>query len=61
MQARIGGTPTRVAVYAAEALSMAAALIHPYVTPEHLKGWWGYGAFFLAAFFQAAYTMALPR
>ena len=62
MRAEIGGIPTRTAVYAAEALSMAAALIHLYVTPEHLEEWWGYGAFFLvAALFQAAYTMTLPR
>ena len=41
---------------------MATALIHLYVTPDHLAEWWGYGAFFLAAaIFQAAYTMALPR
>ena len=41
---------------------MAAALIHLYVTPEHLEEWWGYGVFFLAAaLFQAACTMTLPH
>jgi len=37
------------AVYAASALSLAAALAHLWATPEHLAEWWGYGAFFLAA------------
>lgn len=37
------------AVYAAVALSLAAALIHLWVTPEHFAQWWGYGAFFLVA------------
>ena len=37
MRADIGSISTRMAVYAAEALSMAAALIHLYVTPEHLE------------------------
>ena len=34
-------------LYAAAALSLLAALIHLWVTPEHLEEWWGYGAFFL--------------
>ena len=62
MRTKTGGTLSRAAVFAAEALSMAAAIIHLYVTPEHFEEWWGYGAFFLtAALFQAAYTMVLPR
>jgi hypothetical protein len=40
--------PSRV-LYAAAALSLLAALIHLWVTPEHFEEWWGYGAFFLAA------------
>jgi hypothetical protein len=40
--------PSRV-LYAAAALSLLAALIHLWVTPEHFGEWWGYGAFFLAA------------
>jgi hypothetical protein len=38
--------PTRVR-YAAAALSLAAALVHAWVIPEHFGEWWGYGAFFL--------------
>jgi len=37
------------AVYAASGLSLAAALVHLWATPELLSEWWGYGAFFLAA------------
>jgi hypothetical protein len=37
------------ALYAAAALSLLAALIHLWVTPEHFEEWWGYGAFFLVA------------
>ena len=37
------------AVYAAAALSLAAALVHLWVAPGHFELWWGYGAFFLAA------------
>ncbi len=40
--------PARV-LYAAAALSLLAALIHLWVTPEHFEEWWGYGAFFLVA------------
>jgi hypothetical protein len=40
--------PSRV-LYAAAALSLLAALIHLWVTPEHFEEWWGYGAFFLMA------------
>ncbi len=36
-------------LYAAAALSLLAALIHLWVTPEHFGEWWGYGAFFLVA------------
>jgi hypothetical protein len=45
------------ALYVAAALSLVAALIHLWVTPEHFEEWWGYGAFFLvAALAQALYT-----
>jgi len=48
--------PLRV-LYAAAALSLLAALIHLWVTPEHLEEWWGYGAFFLVtALAQALYA-----
>ena len=55
-----GGTasvpPVRV-LYAAAALSLLAALIHLWVTPEHFEEWWGYGAFFsVAALAQALYA-----
>ncbi len=44
------------------ALSLAAALIHLWVTPEHFEEWWGYGAFFLVgAFAQGLYSAALLR
>jgi len=36
-------------LYAAAALSLLAALIHLWATPEHFEEWWGYGAFFLVA------------
>jgi hypothetical protein len=35
-------------LYAAASLSLAAALIHLWVMPEHFEEWWGYGTFFLA-------------
>jgi len=48
--------PSRV-LYAAAALSLLAALIHLWATPEHFEEWWGYGAFFLvAALAQALYA-----
>jgi len=47
-------------LYAAAALSAAAALIHLWVAPEHFEEWWGYGAFFAgAAVAQGAYAAAL--
>ena len=36
-------------LYAAAVLSLLAALIHLWVTPEHFEEWWGYGAFFVVA------------
>ncbi len=52
---------SRTVLYAA-ALSMVAALIHLWVTPEHFEEWWGYGAFFLGvAVFQGAYGLVLLR
>ncbi len=49
-------------LYAAAALSLAAALTHLWVTPEHFGEWWGYGAFFLvAASAQGLYAPLLVR
>src|SRR5215213_2409191 len=36
-------------LYVAATLSLLAALIHLWATPEHFEEWWGYGAFFLVA------------
>ncbi|HKH11524.1 MAG TPA: hypothetical protein VKA73_10310 [Rubrobacter sp.] len=36
-----------LALYAAAALGLTAAMIHLWVTPQHIAEWWGYGAFFL--------------
>jgi hypothetical protein len=38
------------AALAAAALSLLAGVIHLVAVPEHLAAWWGYGAFFIAAF-----------
>jgi hypothetical protein len=55
------GRPKQI-LYAAAALSLVAALIHLWVTPEHLEEWWGYGAFFLvSAVAQALYAPLLLR
>lgn len=35
-------------VYGAAAISVVAATIHLWATPEHFYEWWGYGLFFLA-------------
>ena len=49
-----------MALRGAAALSMVAALIHLWVTPEHFGEWWGYGLFFLlAAVAQSLYAAAL--
>ena len=49
-------------LYAAAGLSLVAALVHLWVTPEHLEEWWGYGVFFLAsAVAQALYAPLLLR
>ncbi len=49
-------------LYAAAALSLAAALIHLWVMPEHFEEWWGYGTFFLvSALAQALYVPLLLR
>jgi len=51
---------TKGLVYSAVALSLVAALIHLWVTPEHFGEWWGYGTFMLAAFVaQAIYAVFL--
>jgi hypothetical protein len=47
-------------VYSAVTLSLVAALIHLWVTPEHFREWWGYSTFMLAAFVaQAIYAVFL--
>ncbi len=46
---RVGAMGSGRTLYAAAALSLLAALIHLWVTPEHFEEWWGYGAFFLVA------------
>ena len=49
-------------LYVVAALSLVAALIHLWVTPEHFEEWWGYGAFFLmAALAQVLYVPLLLR
>ena len=40
----VGG---KLTLHAAGTLSLVAAMIHLWETPEHLAHWWGYGAFFL--------------
>ncbi|MGB3633112.1 MAG: hypothetical protein WA982_03650 [Rubrobacteraceae bacterium] len=51
------------AVYAAALLSLVAALIHLWATPEHFNSsWWGYGAFFVAtALAQGCLAIAVLR
>jgi hypothetical protein len=46
---RFGATDRERTLCAAAALSLLAALLHLWVTPEHFEEWWGYGAFFLVA------------
>lgn len=41
--------PGRTLIKFAAFFSIAAAVIHSYVIPEHFAEWWGYGAFFIAA------------
>ena len=49
-------------LYLAGALSLLTALIHLWVTPQHLEEWWGYGAFFvITALAQGLYGAALLR
>lgn len=49
-------------VYAASALSLAAAMIHLWVFPQHLFVWWGYGIFLLTtALVQGVYAVAILR
>ena len=49
-------------VYGAAALALAAALVHLIVAPDHLREWWGYGAFFLmVAALQVLFGLALVR
>jgi hypothetical protein len=55
---RIGATGRERTLYAAAALSLLAALVHLWVTPEHFEEWWGYGVFFLVA--AAAQILYVP-
>ena len=49
-------------LYLAFALSLLAALSHLWAMPEHMREWWGYGAFFLAsAVAQGALATGLMR
>jgi hypothetical protein len=53
---------SRIALYAAEVLSAAAAPIHLLAMPVHFEEWGGYGAFFLlATVLQGFYALALLR
>src|SRR5215208_1784129 len=54
---RIGATGRERTLYAA-ALSLLAALLQLWVTPEHFEEWWGYGAFFVVA--AAAQILYVP-
>ena len=51
---------SRIVLYLAAVLSLAAASIHVWAMPEHFEEWWGYGAFFVgAAVFQGLYGLVL--
>ena len=53
---------SQATVHGAAALALAAALVHLIVAPDHLREWWGYGAFFLmAAALQVLFGLALLR
>ena len=57
----LGAWRYNTALYVA-ALSLLAAAIHLWVTPEHFDEWWGYGTFFLVVTAaQALYAVALLR
>src|SRR5215212_7773969 len=55
---RIGAMGRERTLYAAAALSLLAALVHLWVTPEHFEEWWGYGVFFVVA--AAAQILYVP-
>lgn len=62
--AQASGSPGRldVAVYAASAISIAAAAIHLWATPGHFVEWWAYGVFFLViALAQGFFGVTLLR
>ena len=57
-----GAGRNKALVYLAAALSLFAALLHLWAMPEHMREWWGYGAFFLAsAVAQGGYGTILTR
>lgn len=58
------GVQTTIApvYYGIAALSLAAALVHLWVVPEHLQEWWAYGVFFGAcALAQGIFAVTLLR
>lgn len=60
LKGRIEALETQQLLYGAAALSVAAALIHGIVTPDHFEEWWGYGLFFMiAALVQLFYGLVL--
>lgn len=55
-------TMSRWLVGTTAALSLAAALLHFLVMPEHFAEWWGYGVFFLvAAVAQTGFAIVVLR
>ena len=63
MNQSIRRTDPQGLLFLAAGLSLAAAVIHGIVTPEHFEEWWGYGTFFLVTTIaQALYgLMLLPQ
>lgn len=62
LAAKEGIAGAEVAVYAAAVLSLAAALIHLWVAPEHFLHWWGYGVFFVTvALAQGLFSLFVLR
>ncbi len=50
----------RTILYVAVTLTVVAASVHAWETPEHFEEWWGYGVFFmLVAVAQGLYGPAL--
>lgn len=49
-----------VALTRAALLSVAASLLHAFITGEHFDDWWGYGVFFLVAAMAQAIFGGIP-